>query len=289
MVAAAVVLALGAVQFGRAAEPRGALLFEDTFDGTAVDETKWGYETGFVRNDEPQWYQPANASVSNGILTIEARRERAGEARYTSASLCTLGKFSFTYGHVEMRAKLPDGKSVWPAFWMLGTNIVSRGTGWPKCGEIDIMEYWGHTPTDTTSCVHYWSPDVKGRGHAFRGPFRLRAEGLSEGFHVYSLDWTKDGLAFGFDGKTYAEVPLSAFDLPDGSNAFRRPQYLLMNLALTRKWGGHDDFPSVDVFPKRYEIDYVRVYAPLEPASSGLGLALRRGERELKTWSTAPN
>ena len=84
-------------------------------------------------------------------------------------------------------------------------------------------------------------------------------------------------------------MPLSAFDLPDGSNAFRRPQYLLMNLALTRKWGGHDDFPSVDVFPKRYEIDYVRVYAPLEPASSGLGLALRRGERELKTWSTAPN
>ena len=181
MVAAAVVLALGAVQFGRAAEPRGALLFEDTFDGTAVDETKWGYETGFVRNDEPQWYQPANASVSNGILTIEARRERAGEARYTSASLCTLGKFSFTYGHVEMRAKLPDGKSVWPAFWMLGTNIVSRGTGWPKCGEIDIMEYWGHTPTDTTSCVHYWSPSVPpASGGAFGGLPRLQSR-LDEG------------------------------------------------------------------------------------------------------------
>ena len=238
------------------------MLFEDTFDGTAVDEAKWGYEKGFVRNDEPQWYQPANASVSNGMLTIEARRERAGKAQYTSASLCTLGKFSFTYGRVEIRAKLPGGKSVWPAFWTLGTNIVSEGTGWPKCGEIDIMEYWGHTPAETTSCVHYWSPEKEGGGHAWCGPFRLQADDLADDFHVYTLDWTADMLTFGLDGKPYATVPVSTFDLPDGSNAFRRPHYLLLNLALTRKWGDKADFPSVDVFPQRYVIDYVRVFAP---------------------------
>ena len=258
------------------AEPRMRLVWNDEFDGPALDSAKWDYERGFVRNEEPQWYRPENASVKDGKLILEARRERVRNpnfraddpswqrnreyAEYTSASVNTYRKFMPLYGRIEVSAKIPEGISMWPAIWTLGGNI--NEVGWPKCGEIDIMEYWGVNPDDPQANIHYFTPESKRpNGHRSQGPYHCRRRKTTDGFHTYTLDWTADRFLFRFDGELYGQCELSKFDLPDGSNAFRRPQYLLLNLALTGKQGQKGDLPAEDAFPKRFEVDYVRIYS----------------------------
>ena len=159
---------------GSSAEWR--LTWSDEFDKPGLpDKAKWSYETGFVRNNELQLYtrdRPENARIENGLLVIEGRKERYANpnyqpgadskksrrsgvefADYTAASLITEGKASFLYGRVEVRAKLPHGKGVWPAIWMIGTNRVT--VGWPRCGEVDIMEFVGKEPDRVHANVHY--------------------------------------------------------------------------------------------------------------------------------------
>ena len=145
------------------------LVWSDEFDYTGLpDPKKWDYEEGFVRNNEAQYYTRArkeNARVENGMLVIEGRKEKfpvpqassGGKGRqfadYTAASLITLNKADWKFGRIEVRAKLPQGRGVWPAIWMLGSNI--RQVGWPACGEIDIMEFVGHTPGFVHATVHF--------------------------------------------------------------------------------------------------------------------------------------
>src|SRR5215469_12052083 len=133
------------------------LVWSDEFDKPGLpDSTKWGYETGFVRNHEKQFYtggRRENARVENGTLIIEARKEQYKDAEYTSASLTTQGKASWAYGRIEMRAKLPTGRGIWPAFWMLGTGH-GKGVKWPDCGEIDIMELVGFHPETVEAHCH---------------------------------------------------------------------------------------------------------------------------------------
>jgi beta-glucanase (GH16 family) len=265
-----VILLLSVVTaMGCAHTAKWELVWSDEFDYEGPpDPAKWGYEEGFVRNREMQYYtrsRPENARVQNGTLVIEGRKERFPNPRYspgssswtrnrefagyTAASLITRGKASWTYGRIEVRAKLPEGKGVWPAIWTLGTNMPT--VRWPGCGEIDIMEFVGHDPVHVYGTVHY-SRDGQ---HKSSGG-KHRTERPFASFHVYALEWRPDRLDFLFDERQYHTFHLNAAgEGPD--NPFRKPHYLLLNLALGGEWGREIDD---SILPQKYLVDYVRVY-----------------------------
>lgn len=245
------------------------LVWSDEFDYEGLpDPARWTYEEGFVRNEEAQYYTRArkeNARVENGMLVIEGRREpfpnpryREGaknwqqqrkSASYTAASVTTEGKSAWRYGRIEVRAKLPQGLGVWPAIWMLGAN--HRDIGWPRCGEIDIMEFVGHDPRLIHGNAHYYAEGAHRSDHG-----KLKTEAPYDDFHVYAIEWDENRLAFFFDETRYHVVTLDqAGEGPD--NPFRKPQYLLINLALGGTWGREIDD---SIFPQKYLVDYVRVY-----------------------------
>jgi beta-glucanase (GH16 family) len=251
-----------------------SLVWSDEFDYTGPpNEEKWNYEQGFVRNQELQYYTKArkeNARVESGHLIIEARREdwpnpdyRADEssrkwqrsrdkADYTSASLITKDKASWTYGRIEVRAKLPAGKGVWPAIWMLGMNIGQ--VGWPKCGEIDIMEYVGFDPNTVYANVHMAKYNhAKGNGKGSK----IKADKPYASFHTYAVEWTTEKMDFFFDENKYF-----TFENEHGSAdvwPFDQPHYLIVNLAIGGSWGGQKGIDE-SIFPQQFLIDYVRVY-----------------------------
>ena len=185
------------------------LVWADEFNYEGLpDKTKWGYEEGFVRNHESQYYtraRPENAWVENGMLVIECRKEHFqpanhAEVEYTSASLITRNKMSFQYGRIEVRAKIPHGKGAWPAIWTLGTN--ESKVGWPRCGEIDIMESVGKDPDHIHGTMHY---AVAGKHESDGG--KIETEKPSAGFHIYAIEWYPDRIDFFFDAKKYHTVP----------------------------------------------------------------------------------
>jgi beta-glucanase (GH16 family) len=260
--AAAVLISLG---YAAAAEPPPGykLVWSDEFNYHGLpDPAKWGYEEGFVRNHESQYYtkaRAANARVEDGALVIEGRKERfpierggqpAREAQYTSASLITLGKASWQYGRIEVRARLPHGKGVWPAIWMMGANEPQ--VGWPACGEVDVMEFVGHTPDRVFATVH-WGSDY--RHHQSAGQ-SLKVSQPWEDFHVYAVEWTPERMDFFYDQTCYHRFQVQKAAAKE-ENAFRRPHYLLLNLALGGEWGGQIDDA---LLPQRFVVDYVRVY-----------------------------
>lgn len=242
------------------------LVWSDEFDTDgAVDMAKWFPQTqlplsGSWFNGEIQHYtnRPVNASVSNGILSITAKKENFTDQgftkQYTSARLNS--KFAFMYGRVEVRAKLPFGTGTWPAIWMLGKNIDENGaywdnegfgtTGWPACGEIDIMEHWGDNQNYVQSATH--TPSSFGATVNLGGQWLPTA---SSDFHVYALDWTSEKLVFSVDGQVHY-----TYD-PDVYNAetwpFDAEQYILLNVAV---------LPSISpaFTQSALEVDYVRVY-----------------------------
>jgi beta-glucanase (GH16 family) len=234
------------------------LVWADEFDYKGLADTnKWGYEEGFVRNHESQYYTKArleNARVENGSLLIECKKEdfkpaNGSAVKYTAASLNTQNKISWQYGRIEVRAKLPQGKGVWPAIWMLGTNISQ--VGWPACGEIDIMELVGKEPNNIYGTLHY-AVDHK---HSSDGG-KFVADKPSDGFHIYAVEWFEDRIDFFFDTNKYHTVLLDKAG-KGADNPFRKPHYLLINFALGGDWGG----PFEDsILPQQYLIDYVRVY-----------------------------
>lgn len=229
------------------------LVWSDEFDYEGLpDPSKWDYEEGFIRNKEPQYYTRArlqNTFVRDGVLTIKAIKEDYKGAPYTSASIITKGKYEFTKGRVEVRAKLPSGKGVWPAIWTLGANIDK--VGWPMCGEIDIMEYWGHNPHSVHANVHtgqYNHSKGTGRGG------HIKYQNPWEDFHIFAVEWYDDRLDFYFDDTMYYSCKNKGEGI--GEWPFVAPQYLLINLAFTRGEGSVDQ----SIFPVEYLIDYVRIY-----------------------------
>jgi beta-glucanase (GH16 family) len=232
------------------------LVWRDEFDGTGLpDATRWGYEVGYVRNSESQYYTQGrleNARQENGQLILEARRDGWNGHAITSASIITKGKKSFLYGRIEVRAKLPTGKGTWPAFWMLGTDIDQ--VGWPACGEIDIMEYVGFNPTTIHGTVHtpfYYHGSAAGpRG----GNTQASSPWLD--YHLYAIEWFPDRIDFFVDSVKY----FTFFN--EGTSAkwpFSKPHYLLLNLAIGGSWGGQQGV-DLSLFPHRVYVDYVRVY-----------------------------
>jgi len=241
----------------KAAQPTSwRLVWQDEFNGTGLpDATRWGYEVGYVRNSELQYYTQGrleNARQENGHLVIEARRDGWNGHDITSASVITKGKKSFLYGRIEVRAKLPTGKGTWPAFWMLGTDIDQ--VGWPACGEIDIMEYVGFDPTTIHGTVHtpfyYHGSSAGPRGSS------TQASSPWLDYHLYAIEWFPDRIDFFVDSVKYFTFH------NEGTSAkwpFSKPHYLLLNLAIGGSWGGQQGV-DLSLFPHRVLVDYVRVY-----------------------------
>ena len=237
------------------------LVFADEFDVDGpVDPANWFSETvppnnGSWWNGEKQHYTDRieNAYVSDGTLKIVAQKEQftfgGSTKEYTSARLNS--KFTFTYGKIDVRAKLPKGVGTWPAIWTLGSNITSLG--WPACGEIDIMEHWGHEPAKVSSAIHTVAcSGVSGCPNVRIGE-RIVSD-YDEAFHVYSAEWTTEAIKFYLDDQLlYAYRPQvkTADNWP-----FTQDQFILLNVAMGGEWFNIDpNFES-----SMMEIDYVRVY-----------------------------
>lgn len=233
------------------------VLFED-FSGDTLNSTVWNIIEGDGcpdlcgwGNNELQVYTDKNHRLENGHLIITAKKE--GEV-YSSTRLNTKGKFEFRYGTAEIRAKLPQGKGLWPAFWMLGANIDQ--VGWPACGEIDILEYVGREPEMVFTSLH--TPSSHGNTiNTKKTPF----EDIEEGFHTYTMTWTEQAIHFDVDGKrVYTYNP----ELKNKSTwPFDQPFYLLVNLAIGGNFGGPDVDPGV--FPASYIIDHIKVWKNSQP------------------------
>lgn len=226
-----------------------SLVWSDEFDSPgAPDPAKWGYDLGAGGwgNAELQYYTNRldNAEVSNGTLKITAKRESYSGSAFTSARLLTRNKFSFQYGRVDVRAKLPVGAGTWPAAWMLGSNFGT--VGWPACGEIDIMEHKGNDPNKIYGTVHY--PGNSG-GSAIGGT--TISTNVSSTFHIYSVEWTDQSIKFMID-----EVVFFTF-ANNGNLPFNQPFFLLLNVAMGGTFGGAVDPQFTSSF---MEVDYVRVY-----------------------------
>jgi beta-glucanase (GH16 family) len=234
------------------------LIWSDEFDTDgSPDSDKWNYDIGDGcpnlcgwGNGEKQYYtsRSDNVIVENGILKIKAKKESYEGSEYTSTRMLTQGKFAFTYGKVEVRAKLPSGGGTWPAIWMLGTNISS--VGWPACGEIDIMEHAGNRQGIVSSALH--TPSSSG-GTINHGDQTI--SDVSQEFYVYMLEWNKDEMIFSVDGVEHYRYN------PSNKNAdtwpFDADQFLILNVAMGGTFGGTIDSNFSE---SSMEIDYIRVY-----------------------------
>ena len=249
------------------------LTWHDEFYGEGLpDETQWSYEVGFVRNSEEQYYTKGrleNIFQKDGFLTIRTLKEEydltgkpnakgRAKAEYTSAAIETLGKASWQYGRVEVRAKLPKGKGIWPAIWMKGAN--NNQVGWPRCGEIDIMEYVGHKPRTTHGTIHMQRKDAtRGKVVSRTGMIKFEdgPEKPEESFHVYALEWTKDYLKIFVDDQLELDFQRAEEEPKAESWPFDQPCFMILNTAIGGSWGGSI---GADTCPAEFVIDYVRVY-----------------------------
>ncbi|MER6925626.1 glycoside hydrolase family 16 protein, partial [Streptomyces spiralis] len=251
--------------------------FSDTFDGpagAAVDPAKWQTETGDnVNNHERQYYTSGNKNAAldgQGHLVITARRENPanyqcwyGTCQYTSARLNTSGKFAAQYGHVEARMKIPRGQGMWPAFWMLGTDIGQ--VGWPNSGEIDVMENVGFEPSTVHGTIH--GPGYSGSA-GIGAPYSLPGgQAFADAFHTFAVDWAPDSISWSVDGTVYQRR--TPADLGGKTWVFNKPFFLILNLAVGGYWPGDPDGSTA--FPQQLVVDSVSVTT----STTSTGAAIR--------------
>lgn len=239
------------------AQAKKKLVWSDEFNYTGLpDSAKWNYDVGGHGwgNHELQYYtlkKTSNARVENGYLVIEAKKEPVDQNQYSSARLVTKGKGDWTYGHIDVRARIPKGLGTWPAIWMLGSATPLK---WPDDGEIDIMEHVGYNHGVIHASAH-----TRKYFHSI-GTQKTATTLLpdcSESFHLYSLNWDAESITMLIDGKAY----FSFKNEHSGKNAwpFDKPFHLLLNIAVGGDWGGQKGVDE-KIFPAKMEIDYVRVY-----------------------------
>jgi hypothetical protein len=233
-------------------------LFQDEFNGTQIDTTIWGYDIGTGNsgwgNNELQYYtnRPENVYLDNGKLVIQAKKESYNGSAYTSARLLTQNKKTFTFGRVDIRAKLPVAKGLWPALWSLGSKITQ--TGWPACGEMDIMELVGTEPNKVHGTFH-WGASTALR-QSYGTAHSLATGDYSDKFHVFTMIWEADKAEIFMDDISYFK-----FDRTKVGNAaypFNEPIFLIMNVAVGGNWPGSP--PATTTFPQQMLVDYVRVF-----------------------------
>ena len=232
------------------------LVWSDEFDGTSINSSNWTHETGWNNgwgNHELEYYtaRPENSFIENGKLVIVAKKENYSGKNYTSARMKTQGKFSFKYGKIEALMKLPYGKGMWRAFWMLGDNISS--VGWPKGGELDIMEMLGVGANDRKV---YGTADWDNHGQqaSAGGNKSLTFGKFADGFNIFAVTWDATTIRWYLNGYNYYTLDTS----PSGLSAFRKKFFIILNVAVGGDWPGNPDGSTV--FPQRMEVDYVRVY-----------------------------
>lgn len=237
------------------------LVWSDEFNGNSLSSDNWKFETGehgWGNNEWQNYVAHENIEVSDGTLKIIAKKVGTGQkvGDYTSTRLNS--KESFTFGRMEISAKLPEykGNGLWPALWMLGSNISTAG--WPACGEIDMMEYVSYDPNMVHFTIHSTTNNHVDGTQATSGPLAL--ETIEEEFHTYGILWTKTYLKFYLDDIDNIKFTFQRPSNHNDSNwPFSKPFYLLMNIAVGGNWGG---LQGVDdrIFPAVMEVDYVRVY-----------------------------
>jgi len=272
-------------------------VWADEFNGDTINTANWGYENGFVRNEELQWYQAENASCKNGVLTIEARREKRANPNYvagsndwrkkrefieyTATSMQTRGKQQWQYGRFELRARIDTALGYWPAWWTLG--ISKR---WPENGEIDIMEYYtgkvlaNIAVADANPRRAFWYSVTK--------PVRSFPADWKENFHIWRMDWDEDGIGLYLDDVLLNYQPQSKLYNRDGSGffPFKQPHYMLINLAIGGMNGGN---PERTAFPLKYEVDYVRVSQKIKGQYKLAGTYKPKVQKTSKTDSPKPS
>jgi beta-glucanase (GH16 family) len=235
------------------AQPKGKkLVWEEQFNLKELNEIDWNYEVGDGcpncgwGNNERQLYTKNNHHLVDGNLIIVANKN---EETYTSTRINTKGKREFKYGYIEARAKIPRGQGIWPAFWMLGSNIDK--IGWPKCGEIDILEYVGKEPSIIFTSLH--TQDSHGNTINTK---KSKIENIEQGFHLYAIDWTKDKIDFFVDNILVYTFNPTVKD--QNTWPYDQPFFILLNVAIGGNFGG----PAVDdaIFPQEFIVDYIKVY-----------------------------
>jgi beta-glucanase (GH16 family) len=249
------------------------IIWQDEFSTEGpLDTSKWTYDLGDGTdqgipgwgNNELQYYtdRPENVTVDNGVLVITARQEAFNGSNYTSARITTQGLFEQQYGRFEARIRLPVGKGIWPAFWLLGNDCDVNP--WPQCGEIDVMEYVGDRPTVVLGSVH--GPGYNA-GDSISREYILENDRFDEGFHVFGIEWGPDYINYYVDGDLYntitpetTEEEAITFNAPANSGewVFNRPFYIIINMAVG---GDLPGAPNAETeFPQSMYVDYVRVY-----------------------------
>lgn len=263
---------IGPALFAFAATPETAvakgsqwkLTWSDEFSGpnnSLPDTAKWSIEVGaHWSNHELQAYtnRPQNIHLENGNLVITATKEDYAGAdgvsrSFTSARINTHGKFTQKYGRFEARIKLPQGQGMWPAFWLLGDD--EKVSGWPKCGEIDIMELIGREMSNVYGTLH--GPGYSGASSIGAKTTLPGEHKFSDDFHVFAVEWEPTAIRFYVDGHLY-ETRTPA-DVPAGTKwVFDHPFFIIVNLAVGGDWPGNPD--ATTQFPQSMLVDYVRVY-----------------------------
>lgn len=248
---------------GNPDEDKPTILWEDNFDGDKLDLNYWDFDVGAGGwgNNELQRYTRSNHKIEDGKLIIEAVKLSNG--RYTSARIKTEAKIDFQYGRIEARIKLPRGAGVWPAFWMLGSDI--KEVSWPDCGEIDIMEYVGKEPKNVHNNVH--TPSRHDNLYNSNDPCLEKdidkncygrsfpQDKLLDGFNVYAVEWTQDAISFYFNDRlTYVYGPTTK---NSKNYPFNKRMFLILNLAIGGTFGG--EVKAETEFPQQLIVDYVRV------------------------------
>ncbi len=236
------------------------LIWSDEFNYEgAPDSSKWNIELWPARrvNDEDQTYtgRPKNVRVENGNLVLEAHKEQFNNAEYTSGRIQSQGKGDFTYGRVEVRAKLPGGQGSWPAIWMLGSQSLYGENYWPDNGEIDIMEHVGYDMNNVHGTVHnrayYWMNWEQRKG-------AIQTKNIDSEFHVYAMEWTPERIDIFYNGTKY----FTYVNEGDGweSWPFDQPHHMILNVAVGGFWGRAGGPIDDSIFPIRMEVDYVRIF-----------------------------
>jgi beta-glucanase (GH16 family) len=237
--------------------PATRMVFDDEVNGSAgsgVDQSKWTIDPGAGQNGEQEYYTNGqNLTMNgNGQLAITARRESSNGHDYTSGRMNTGGHFTFQYGRVEARIKVPKGQGFWPAFWMMGADFLT-GRPWPYNGEVDIMEILGKDTTTTYSTLH--APLYIG-GNGYGSPYKTVY--LSADFHPYAAEWDSKGIRFYVDNTMIFNADRNTVENTRGAWIYDHPFYIILNLAVGGDWPGAVD--GTTPFPSQMLVDYVRVY-----------------------------
>ncbi len=254
-----IIVILGLLSISYHSSAQWEMIWNDEFNNSILDNSKWINDVGGNGwgNNEAQFYTAgsANLTMNNGFATITAKAQQLGSNQYTSAKIISKNLFDVKYGKIEGRMKCPMGKGLWPAFWMLGSNIDT--VSWPQCGEIDIMEHINNEPK-----IHgtaHWN----NVGHQYLGGIINTDPTL---FHTYSIVWDANSIKWYMDDQLYYILNIS--NNTNGTEEFHKKFYLILNLAVGGNWPGYPDASTV--FPAEFVIDYIRVYKPAVAATDEL-------------------